>query len=235
MADVIVAPITPDPTGKLAARANARVERARAFEVVNAETYTAAATELQAIKALRGEVDAAFDPIIADANRAHKTALAQKAKVDEPLVESERIYKAAMAAYATEQKRLQQIEERQLLEQNQAIAKQERQDRVYEAQAYGASREELKAIAGSPLQIAPVVTTTTVPRVSGISSRSIWRFEVTSKQALDQFIAQNPQFSNLTAPNDAAIGGMARSLKSAMKIPGVRVWEESGIAAGRKA
>jgi hypothetical protein len=219
---------------RLTERASARIEEARAFEVTNAERYTRAAEELLAIKALRGEVDAVFDPIIADANKAHKTAIAQKAKVDSPLAEAEALYKSKMAAYEIEQRRLQQEEERRRRQEAERLAAFDREREIEDAEAQGAMAEEVKVMAEAPLEVAPVIVTPAVPRVAGISSSQLWKWEVTDKQKLDRFIASNPLYSNLTVPNAVAIGGMARSLKSAMKIPGIKVWPETNIAGRRR-
>jgi hypothetical protein len=218
---------------KLAERANARIEEARSFRITDAKAYQRAAELLLAIKALRSEADQAFDPIIADAHKAHKTALAQKAKVDGPLAEAEVLYKAAMGTYETEQRRLRQAEERRLSEEAESLAAIEREQEIEEAEAAGATAEEVKVMAEAPLQIAPVVVTPNVQRIPGITKRELWKWEVTNKQALDQFIAANPQYSNLTTPNAVAIGGLARSLKSAMKIPGIHVWDAIAVSARR--
>lgn len=218
---------------RLAERASARIEEARAFRITDGTTYRQAAEELLAIKALRGEADAAFDPIIADAHKAHKTALAQKAKVDGPLGEAEILYKRAIAGYETEQRRIREAEERRLRMETERLAAEQREREIEEAEAQGATAAEVKTMAETPLAIAPVVVNRSVPRVAGISSSETWKWEVTDKQKLDRFIAANPSYSNLTTPNAVAIGGMARSLKSAMNIPGIKVWPATTIAGRR--
>jgi hypothetical protein len=231
--DVMSATTVVDVRTRLAESADARIEEARAFQVTDSNTYRLAADKLLTIKALRGEVDEAFDPIIADAHRAHKTAIAQKAKVDSPLAEAEELYKIKMGAYDDDQRRIQREEERRRREQAERQAAEDREREIEDAERQGATVEEIKVIVEAPLRVAPVIVTPAVPKVAGISSRENWKWEVDDKQKLDRFIAANPMYSNLTVVNSAAVTNLVRSLKSATKIPGIKVWSESNIAGRR--
>jgi hypothetical protein len=222
-----------DVRAQLAERADARIEEARAFQVINPKAYRQAAEKLLEIKALRAEVSAVFDDIIADAHKAHKTALAQKAKVDSPLAEAEELYKVKMGAYDDDQRRIQREEERRGRELAERQAAEEREREIEQAEARGATAEEIQVMTQEPLRVAPVIVTPAVPKVAGISSRETWKWEVEDKQKLDKYIAANPMYSNLTIPNNAAITSLVRSLKSAAKIPGIRVFPETGIAGRR--
>jgi uncharacterized protein YhaN len=274
---------------RLPQKANMLVEDAKGLKIVDSDTYQRASQQLVAIKSLRGEADAAFDPIITDAHRAHKTAIEQKKKVEAPLIEAEGLLKRSMSGYITEQERKRREEERQLQEEAERQAREARQREVEalrrqqaeqeaeakrlreaaelaamearereieKAEAAGASTdevaalvetplaveevftetivaEEILALETAPLRVAPVFVAPTVPKVSGIGSSQVWKFEVTNKAALDKYIAANPRYSNLTVPSPTAIGGLARALKSAMNIPGIRVWQETNISARR--
>lgn len=220
-----------DPKAELTQQATNWVSVARTLAVKGAETYRCAAEYLLAIKALRTEADQAFDPIIADANRTHKTAIEQKRKVEGPLMEAERVLKTAMGAYEQEQRRVEETRRRELEEQARREALEQREYEIESAEIEGATREEIKSIAAAPVRVAPVTVPSNVPAVKGIVPRDSWRFEVTNKLALDKFIGTNPQFSNLTMPNSVAIGALVRSLRSAMQIPGIRVWNETNISA----
>ena len=219
-----------DVRTRLAESADARIEEARAFQVTDSNTYRQAADKMLAIKALRAEVDNVFGPIIADAYKAHKTAISQKAKVDDPLAEAEELYKSKMGAYDDDQRRIQREEERWRREQAERQAAEDREREIEDAEKQGATVDEIKVIAETPLRVAPVIVTPAVPRVAGISSRENWKWEVEDKLKLDRFITANPMYSNLTVVNSAAVTNLVRSLKSATKIPGIKVWPESNIA-----
>ncbi len=231
--DVAIATAVADMRKRLAESADARIEEARAFQVTDSNTYRLAADKLIAIKALRGEADDVFDPIIADNYKAHRTAIAQKAKVDGPLAEAEELYKIKMGAYDDDQRRIQREEERRRRELAERQAAEEREREIEDAEKQGATTEEIKVIAEAPLRVSPVIVTPAVPKVAGISSRENWKWEVEDKQKLDRFIAANPMYSNLTVVNSSAMTNLVRSLKSATKIPGVKVWPESNIAGRR--
>ncbi len=227
------APVIPmPPQQELQRKATQWTELARDFKIADKATYELAAEHLQTIKGLQAEADKTFDPIIRKAHEAHKEALAQKKRINDPLLQAESLLKSTMGAYVREQERKRQEEERRLREQQERLAAEQREAEIEEAEAAGASVEEVAAIAEAPLRYAPVIVTQP-PRTAGISSREIWKAEITSMQALVKFVAANPQYLNLLQANTAAIGGLARSLKSTMHIPGIRVYSEANIAARR--
>ena len=224
---------TTGPDRELQHEADSWIGLAEALKVVDALSYEIAGTHLHAIKALQGEADATFDPIISKAHQAHAEALKQKRRITDPLTRAESLLKRNMGSYIQEQQRKQREEERRLREEAERVAAEAREVEIEEAEATGATTEEVAAIIQAPLRVAPVVTAPATPRMQGISSRENWKAEVTNLLALIKFVAANPQFANLLQPNTVAIGGMARSMRSAMNIPGIKVWSESNIAAKR--
>ena len=204
-------------------RAFSWVDLAQGLNIVDYPSYESAAFHLQAIKALRAEADEAFDPIIKKAFETHHEALAKKRHVTDPLVQAETILKSGMGVFDDEQTRLREEEERRRREEADRLAAELRQAEIQEAEATGASKEELQALAEAPLPVMPIVVAAP-RRVNGVSSRTAWKDEVTDLQALVRFAAMN----------ETAINGLARSLKSAMSIPGIRVTSESQISSRRQ-
>lgn len=89
--------------------------QARAIAVKDQATLNAAGEMLtNVIKPLRKEAADVFDPIIASAHKAHKDALAGKAKVEKPLIEAEDILKRSVGGYLQEQERIRQAEQDRL-------------------------------------------------------------------------------------------------------------------------
>lgn len=73
----------------------------------------------------------------------------------------------------------------------------------------------------------PVIAhTPEVPIVKGVSSRGVWKAEVTDKLALVKFVAANPQYLNLLEPAIKELGAIAKALKGNAIIDGVRIYEE---------
>jgi hypothetical protein len=63
---------------------------------------------LRGVKGLLGKIAETFDPIIKQAHEAHRQAIEQKKKHEEPLLQAERIIKTEMGRYLTEQARIRQ-------------------------------------------------------------------------------------------------------------------------------
>lgn len=59
----------------------------------------------------------------------------------------------------------------------------------------------------------------------GVTFREEWRFEIEDATSLPREYLQ---------PNESAIRGVVQALKGETKIPGVRVWKDTGVAVSRK-
>lgn len=203
-------------------------ERARQLAIVDGESYAAAAEMLKAIKALRAEVDATFDPIVSAAFRAHRTAVEQKRRAETPLSEAETITKRAMVAFddaqerirREEQRRLEEAERRRLEDERLAqAAAMEREGKAYGDAALVAEAEDLISQPVVPV-IAPPPKAT--PVVTGQHFTVTWSAQVIDLRALVAFVAANPSHLALLTPNMTALNAQARSLKEHLAIPGVR-------------
>lgn len=212
-------------------------DKARALAVTDASTYERAAEMLTGIKALRQEVDAAFDPIIADAHQAHKTACRQKQQAEAPLAEAERILKSGISAYHTEQERLRQIEQRRLQEEARLQEEQRRLEEAAALELEGNRTEnpellyEANEMIERPVVAPPVLAPSTTPKVAGIVHRDNWGAQLVSLPVLIKFVAAHPEYSNLLSFNTAAANALARSLKSNLKIDGLRAVNTPTVAA----
>jgi hypothetical protein len=211
--------------------------QARALRVADGDSYQQACELLLAIKALRGEVNQTFDPIIADAHKAHKTACGKKQQADAPLLEAETILKRSMADFNVEQERLRAAEERRLQEEAQRAEETRRLDAAaaLEREAVATDSPELAYEAHElierPIVAAPVQVARTVPKVAGISHRENWSARVVSLMALVKFVAAHPEHQNLLQPNTAALNSLARSMKGNLKIDGIQSVNTPTVAA----
>ncbi len=197
-------------------------EQAKQITIKDQAGLDLAGELLKGIKALRKEIDATFDPIIGAAFKAHREAVAQKKKVEAPLAEAENIVKPRIAGYLQEQERIRLAEQRRLEEEARKRAEEEALAAAVEAEQAGATEEEVQSVLAAPVPIVPVSAPPTFQKVQGISTRDNWSAEVIDKAALVRAAAANSSLLALIEPNIPALNGMARSLKSAMNIPGVR-------------
>jgi len=208
-------------------------EQAKGIVIKSHDDYARAGEMLLVIKDLRKEIDATFDPIIKKAHEAHKEAVAQKKKVDAPLVEAEGIIKPRISAWNTEQERLRREEEARLRE----IARKQEEERLLmeaiaaeeEAKANGATKEEAAqesaAIMAEPVYVAPVVVPRMVPKVAGIAMKQVWKFRIVNPAIIPR---------EYMAVDEQKIGAVVRALKDQTRIAGVEAYPEDAVAAGRR-
>lgn len=97
------------------------------------------------------------------------------------------------------------------------------------------SREEQGAVTVQELAqtkdlISAPVAVKAVPKVSGLSTRKVWKVEVTDKLAFVKYIAEHPEYLELVEPNTPALNKLGLALKQACPIVGVRVYEDEQLA-----
>lgn len=208
-------------------------EKATALTVTDAPTYTMAGELLLGIKDLRKRIVETFSPHVKRAFEAHRALVAEQKQAEAPLMDAERIIKDRLRAYDDEQERIRREEARRL----ELLAKQQDEERrlaeAVQAAEMGDTITADAIMAEAPAPIVVQVEKAT-PKVAGISYRETWAAEVTDLVALARHVAQHPEHINLITANTTALNGLARSLKAAMAIPGVRAVATRDVAAGRR-
>lgn len=205
--------------------------KAQSVTVVDTGSYKSAANLLLDIKGLRAEIEATFGPIVQKAHAAHKEAVGQRKRHEEPLQAAEKLIKARMGTWQRAEEQRQR--EQAALLAAEALARDE-EARLREAEALEAAGETEAAerVLDEPTPAPPPPPPTRVPKVSGIAGRDVWKAEVTDLMALVQAVAAGKVPLAAVEANTKTIGQQARSLMAEMKWPGVRVWPERVIAAG---
>jgi len=200
-------------------------EQAKQIAVTDNATFQVAAAFLLDVKALQKQINETFDPIVKKAHEAHKEAVAQKKKVEAPLLQAEALVKPQMAAYIEEQERRRRQEEARL--QAEAI-KRDEEARLAEATTLekAGNDEEAARVISTPSFAAPVVAPKLTPKVEGVAAKQIWKWRITNSYEIPR---------EYLIPNEGAITAVVRSLKGAANIPGVQVYAETNISAGRVA
>jgi hypothetical protein len=208
-------------------------ERAKLIVITTAAEYVAAGELLKTVKGLRAEIDSTFDPIISKAHDAHKEALAQKRKVDAPLVEAEGILKPRISTYLREEERKRQEEEMRL--QKEARDREEAEqlakaDILHEIGEVAAANQVLE----EEIYVPPVVLPSSAPKVAGISMRETWSAQVVDLMKLVKAVAEGKAPIQCISANTVFLGQQARSMKAALNYPGVKAVSDSSISAGRR-
>ena len=193
------------------------VEAAKLVVIRDGTDYIAAGTLWKELQGMKDEISSTFDPIIDKQHKAHKEALAQKAKYFKPVDEAGRFVKGLMSAYDAEQERLRLAEQTRLQE---IVRKQEEETKLAEAIAAEESgdKAEAEAILAEPIQAPVVIVQKEVPKMAGGPVyQTRWKFRISdpSKLPREYLIA-----------DEVKIGAVARALKNQTNIPGVEVYSE---------
>jgi hypothetical protein len=249
--------MTTVPAEQVEQAGRALVVQATAMTVTDGPSFRAAGEFLVAVKGYIRRVRDLMDPVVDAANKAHKVAVAQRASLLSHAEGAERMLKARMAEYEREQDRRRreaeaaaraeqarlerEARERQATEV--ARLRKEEEDRRIAAAAAAEARGVRAAaekIIEAPIVVpapppvpvfVPPVTVERAPEVEGVSFRDTYRAEVTDLAVLVQAVAAGQQPITLLRVNDVALNQMARALREAMSVPGVRVVKERTVAA----
>lgn len=215
-------------------------QQAHMARVVDAPSYERAAGMLLGIKDLRKKIADTFDPHIDRAYKAHKALVQEKKDAEAPLLEAEMTIKGHLRAYDDEQERVRREAERLAQEQARkdaearALAEAAAMEREAAATGDEALRAEAHEIIAAPIVVPVVSVAKATPKVSGIAYTETWSAEVTDLGALIRYVAAHPEFAPLLTPNMTALNQQARSLKSLLRIPGVRAVATKDVRAGRR-
>jgi hypothetical protein len=199
-------------------------DKAKQIQITDDDTYRAAGEILLQIKDLRRQVDEAFDPIISKAHEAHREALAQKKRADAPLVEAEGIIKPRIAAYINEINRKRAEEEARLREEARKAEEERRLIEAIKAEESG-QVEKAEEILAAPVEIAKVRPITEAPKVAGISVQKRWTYRIIDGTLIPR---------EYLTPDHSKIGMIVREGKGETTIPGIEVFSEDTVAAGRR-
>lgn len=209
-------------------------DQAKAITAIKtAEDYVRAGEILITVKELRKKIEATFKPIKQKMDAAKREVLDQEKAADAPLKQAEDYIKPLIRAYDDEQERIRKAEEDRLRKIQEQQEEDARLAAAIQAEDEGAP-EEAEQILEAPVYIPPVVLPKATPQVQGISCRVTWKHQVTDLMSLVKAVAAGQVPIQALKADDVFLGQMVRSLKSSMNYPGVRIYPDKTIAAGRR-
>lgn len=218
---------------RIAQQADDWPRQASALVIADNDTYKQAGFMLKGIKALSREADDLFDPVIEDANRAHKSALAAKRTVTDPLKTAEAILKRGMGEYTSELERKRLAEETRLRELAEKQASEERRARLAEAAKEG-PQKLAEAVTAPQAPPAAVTVAKTAPKVEGISTRMVWKSEIVDLDAFLRFALERPKgvntFLDMVSVDLPRLTALGRDTDGAITVPGVRFYQEPVVS-----
>jgi hypothetical protein len=220
--------------GELEAKALTLPEQAKAIVIVDQPSYELAAEKLLAVAAMRREIVDYHAPLKAKAHEAHKAICTAESGMLAPVTEAEATLKRAIGAYQMEQRRIQEERDRAAWEESERLRLEALEASIEAAEAEGASVEEVQAIINQPM-VAPVARVArTLQPVAGVSAAKTYRAEVVSIRELAKAVATGQAPESYINANLPALNGVARATRGSVRIPGVRIVEETQIRAGRR-
>ena len=243
---------------ELEANAAATLARIPLIAIRDAETFALSVEDRGEIKRRLGRIAEVMDPICAAAHTTWKTAVGKRDALRAPYLEADKAYARAMGAWEQEQQRQRRLaeegarrererlegEERARVAAEEARLRKEAEDQrltqAAAAEAQGDS-ETAERLLEAPVEVpvvvprpvfVPMAPVAEAPKATGVAFRDNWSAEVVDLMALVTAVASRTVPITVLLPNMPALNGMARALKGAMAVPGVRAISER-IAAQR--
>ncbi len=223
----------PDPSLMQGAAQFLAIARASYGEIATADECEAAGEDLKLIKARQKQLEEARTTITKPLLEAQRAINQFFRGPQETLAQAEQIVKHGILRFQEAEERLRRQaeasaaealrKEREALESAAIVA--ERTGKVEEAEALRSSAASMP----ERMQLPAAQS-----RMSGIAARSVWRAELTDKGAFIRYVAEHPEWLHLVEANATALNGLARSQKSALCLPGVKVFEEKQLAASAR-
>lgn len=198
---------------------------ANEFVIDSPEMYTLAGGELQQIKSRAKTLDEQRKLLTQPLDKLKKDIMALFEGPLNVLLKAESVLKRSMLTYqqAEEAKRIaaqRKAEEEARKEQERLRAQAEK--KAAKAAEKGDTEKAETILASVPAIVAPVVTTL-IPKVAGISTRPVWKFEITDPNLIPR---------EYLMPDEKKLAGIAKTMNNTLQIPGVRFYAENTIAAG---
>jgi hypothetical protein len=167
-----------------------------------------------------------YDPQIAKANALHKSLLADKKKLTDPLERAKKAGRAKVADYLYEedQKRLAAARERQLAEEKAEREAEKAVDKAHELIEKGQDAKAESIIDKATEKIEAIkAAAPAVPEkpVADFSLRETWEFEVTDASLVPR---------KYLLVDEVTIGKIVRAMKDQTDIPGIRAYPKRSVA-----
>lgn len=203
-----------------------QVQAGRSLNIISNETYLAGAELRKSVRALDKRIEEFFKPLKQKADEAKRALLDAEKSERGPLLQAIEIIDGKLKAWEREQERLRQEEERRLQEEAKKKAEEEALTLAAQLEAEG-DNQTAEAIISAPVEAPQVRVQSFIPKVTGLGRRENWVAEVKDLKSLVLAVASGQQPITLLQANQTALNGMARSLKGAMKVPGVISYDAS--------
>lgn len=172
-----------------------------------------------AIKQMKKQVKETFDPIIDKAHKAHKEAVAQKKKYENPLIDAEKIVTLQIISYMDklEKIRIEAEEKAKREEEERKKIEEEKMKAALEASNSGDIEEATRIIKEEIPEQKPYIPLPPSPKLEGMSIRKIWKWRIID-------INQVPR--EYLIVDSTKVGSLVRATRGKINIPGIEAYSE---------
>lgn len=244
---------------KVSRQAVGLCDQVTALIVCDQKSYTSATDLYKALIAMEKEIEETHKKVIENWYKKHKEAVADRDKDLKPVVAAKILVKSKAADYQDEQERIRREAERKAQEEARRIAEEqariareaaeaerkrlaaiEEEERLRlaaEAEASGATQEQVTEILDAPMPIPepevfipePVIVPTVAPtyeKAAGFSVRWKYSARVVNITELIKAASTNSYLAGYLQVNEGAVNALARSQKDAFRLPGCELRKE---------
>lgn len=221
-----------DFDAQVASEATALATQAARLEIASSQQATAASQILTEIVSRRRRVEDWFKPLVDAAHKAHKALTEKRGAILARFSEPENILKRKLADFRAIEERQRRDAERAAAEAARAEAERQQLARAEAAMDSG-DLERCERILESPAPpvLVPAVEAPAPTKLDGVSFTEVWYAEVTDLAQLVRAVADGTAPITAVMADTKVLGQLARALKGALNLPGVRVWSEKSVRA----
>ena len=200
--------------------------------VIDQESFDLAAGYRKAISDYLKRVDALCDPAIRAANVAADAARALKKTLQAPGLDGKKVLDALLTTWEQEQRRLTRLAQAAADRERQQAEEETRLRWAVEAEAAGdgaKAQRILEAPHPPEIVLSPPASVAPPPKAEGLRFSTHWKAEVVDLRKLVQAVAEGQAPLEALEANLVVLNGLARSLKDALNLPGVKAVSERRV------
>lgn len=193
------------------------------FSIVDAESYEHGAEFLRLIKTMQNDVETKRKKITVPLDQAKKEVMDLFRPLVDSLTDAEKKLKRRMVTWKDEQDRI--AREAQRKAEERARKERERLEREANRAESDGRHGRAETLRERAEFTVPDVPLPTAPKVAGVSDRKVMQFEIIDPKKIPR---------EFLMPDEKRIRRYVNAMRTDAEISGVRIWEESSLAA-RKA
>jgi hypothetical protein len=192
------------------------------IEVTDQESYNLGAELAITGKVFIKEKTEWFEPIRLLTYGLYQKVLDRRGGIIKGVESQLAILGSGLKKFERDQEELRQRLQREAEEKQRREEQERKLEAATAAEAVGLSEQAVETILTAPITTPAPVVASTFQRVKGLGHRENWCAEVFDFYALVKAVAKDKKLLPLLEANIPALNAQARSLKTAMQIPGVR-------------